>query len=172
MSFRFKRDITTTLAPALNQVDVGELVLNVQTGTLYTKKRDENGVESIVKFISVPLSSSGSDSCSNAIPVITFGDVTNFCCNGSVLVVTVNNLLVNSAYTYEIENLSAGSNVVFAQATGSISPNNTSTRQVPISVNVSTSQPNAILKFSVYNSSAQLQAESIVALCCKNCSAT
>jgi hypothetical protein len=172
MSFKLKRDITTTLAPAINQVEVGELVLNVQTGTLYTKKRDENGIETIVKFVSVPLSSSGSDSCTNAVPVITFGDVTNFCCNGSVLVVTINNLLVNNAYTYQVENLLANSSVVFAQSTGNIVPNNSSTRQVPVSININSNQPNALIKFSVYNSLSQLQTEAIVAICCKNCSAT
>lgn len=172
MSFKLKRDLTTTLAPALDQVDLGELVLNVQTGTLYTKKRDENGNESIVKFVSVPLSMSGDTVCSNILPVITFGDVTNFCCNGSVLIVTINNLLVNNNYTYQVEDLTANSTVQFAQATGSIVPTNTSTRQVPISVNISQTQPNALVKFSVFNSSSELQTEAIVAICCKNCSAT
>lgn len=170
MSFQLKRDETTTLAPALDQVDIGELVLNVKTGTLYTKKRDENGVESIVKFVSVPLSSSGNDNCDMS-PVITFGDVTNFCCNGSVLIVTVNNLLVNTAYTYQVEDLLDNSTVVFAQPTGSIVPNNASTRQVPVSINITSTQPNAIIKFSVYEQST-LKAEAIVSVCCKNCSAT
>lgn len=170
MSFQLKRDETTTLAPALNQVDIGELVLNVRTGTLYTKKRDENGVESIVKFISVPLSSSGNTNCEMS-PIITFGDVTNFCCNGSVLVVTINNLLVNTAYTYKVEDLLDNSTVVFSQPAGNIVPNNSSTRQVPVSINITDTQPNAIIKFSVYSQS-ELKAESIVSICCKNCSAT
>lgn len=170
MSFKLKRDTTTTLAPAIDQVEIGELVLNVQTGTLYTKKVDSNGNESLVKFVSVPLSSSGNNDCSMS-PVITFGDVTNFCCNGSVLVVTINNLLVNTAYTYSVEDLLDNSTVVFAQPVGNIVPNSISTRQVPISININSTQPNAIIKFSVYNQS-ELKAEAIVSICCKNCSAT
>lgn len=170
MSFQLKRDITTTLAPALDQVEIGELVLNVQTGTLYTKKRDANGNESIVKFVSVPLSSSGDTDCAIS-PVITFADTTNFCCNGSVLIVTVNNLAVGTAYTYVVEDLVNNSTVVFAQPTGNIVPNNTSTRQVPVSININNTQPNAIIKFSVYHQT-ELKAEAIASICCKNCSVT
>lgn len=172
MSFKLKRDETTTLAPAINQVNVGELVLNVQTGTLYTKKRDSSGVESIVKFVSVPLSATGSEYCNTSLPSISFGDVNNFCCNGSVLIVTVNNLLVDSTYTYSIEDLLGNSTTQFAQTTGDILPVNTSSRQIPLSINISSQQQNALIKFSVFNSASQLQAEAIVAICCKNCAAT
>lgn len=170
MTFQLKRDTTTTLAPALNQVDIGELVLNVQTGTLYTKKRDANGNESIVKFVSVPLSSSGNTDCLLS-PSISFADVTNFCCNGSVLIVTINNLAVNTAYTYGVQDLLNNSTTSFAQQAGPITPNNISTRQVPVAINISTAQPNAIIKFSVYHQS-ELKAEAIASICCKNCSAT
>jgi hypothetical protein len=172
MSFKFKRDISTTLAPALDQVDVGELVLNVQTGTLYTKKRDSEGNESIVKFISVPLSSSGDGSCSNMLPVISFADVTNFCCNGSVLVATINNLMANSIYKYSVQDLTSNSTVIFSQSSGDITPLGRSTRQVPISININTNQPNALIKFSVLDNNNNLQSEAIVAICCKNCAAT
>lgn len=170
MSFKIKRDETTTLAPALNQVNIGELVLNVQTGTLYTKKRDENGNETIVKFISSPLSSSGSSEC-NLIPTISFGDVANFCCNGSVLAVTINNLIVGAEYTYRVEDLVQNSVVIFSQTNGNIIPNNSSSRHVPVSINISAAQPNAIIKFSVYSTPEELQSEAIINICCQNCSA-
>lgn len=171
MSFKIKRDTTTTLAPAVDQVEVGELVLNVKTGTLYTKKIDNNGNASIVKFVSMPVTSSGSAS-TNFVPVITFGDVTNFCCNGSVLMVTVNNLIMNSSYSYSVSDLITNSTVKFSPSRGNIVPVNTSSRQVPISININASQPNALIKFSVFDSVSQLQAEAIVAICCKNCGAT
>jgi hypothetical protein len=76
--FKLKRDISTSNPPNNDQVEVGELVFNAQTGKLYSKL--QNG--SIIEFIGKPV-------CFKKNPTIQFSDVTNFCCSNDILYVTV-----------------------------------------------------------------------------------
>ena len=76
--FKLKRDISTSNPPNNDQVEVGELVFNAQTGKLYSKLY--NG--SIIEFIGIPI-------CFNKNPTIQFSDTTNFCCLNDILYVTV-----------------------------------------------------------------------------------
>lgn len=82
--FKLKRDISTLNPPNNDQVEVGELVFNAQTGKLYSKL--QNG--SIIEFIGKPV-------CFKKNPTIQFSDVTNFCCSNDILYVTVLDLDTN-----------------------------------------------------------------------------
>lgn len=98
-----KRDETSQAAPAPEQLEIGELVLNSVTGRLYTKLKSGDVVEYI-----------GQKVCFTALPVVKFyyenvdvGDlIDNFCCAGGMLIVTVEKLRIEpAAYTFSLVEL-------------------------------------------------------------------
>lgn len=157
MSFQIKRDITTTNFPAPDQVDVGELVINANTGTMYTKL--VNG--SIVKFLSVPVSTS-------LVPSIVFSDYATFCCNGDTLTATVTNLIENDLYTYEFSNLNNNSVSFSGSTTGNLLPTSSASRSASMLFSISGSQPITLIKFAVKKNNVVI-AENIASICCQNC---
>lgn len=165
MSYFFKRDITTNNAPADNQISVGELVFNAKTGILYGKRTDGK----VVKFMSAAIDdTSPGTSLLTFTPIIKFSDVTNFCCNGDTITVTVNNLLANNQYSYAIVDTIANSSTYISSVAGSLSPIDSSRREVSLNIGVSSLQNNALLKFSVIKNGVVL-AENILPICCSNC---
>ena len=165
MSYFFKRDISTNNAPADNQVGVGELVINANTGIMYSKRTDGR----IIRFLSIPIddNSPGNDLL-RFVPVIRFSDVAGFCCNGDTVTVTIDNLLVNNTYTYLVSDMVANSTVYFSTLNGPMSPIDSSRRQVSINVSINSIQNNALMKFSVLKDGVVLS-ENILAICCTNC---
>jgi hypothetical protein len=98
--FFLKRDITTTNPPHPDQLEVGELLLNALTGRLYTKLYGSNQV---VEFVSRAI-------CYDRTPSISFSSVSQFCCNGDLLTVTVRDLQDEPVnYSFEIQDLSNNS---------------------------------------------------------------
>jgi hypothetical protein len=166
MSFFFKRDITTNNAPLDDQVEVGELVLNAKTGIMYSKRTDGK----IIKFMSVSIDdTSPASDMQKFVPIIKFSDVSGFCCNGDSIIVTVDNLLVGTAYTYLVTDMVAGSTTYFSVTSGIMSPISSSRREVSINISVSSIQNNALLKFSVLKDGIVLS-ENILPICCTTCS--
>jgi hypothetical protein len=157
MSFYIKRDITTSNFPAPDQVEVGELVINSNTGIMYTKL--VNG--SVVKFLSVPVSES-------LVPSVVFADHSTFCCNGDTLTATVSNLLENDVYTYEFTNLNDNSVVFSGDTSGNLLPLSSATRSASVLFSVNGSQPITLIKFAVKKNNVVI-AENIASICCQNC---
>jgi len=165
MSYFLQRDITTNNAPADNQIGIGELKINAKTGILYTKRADGK----IVRFLSIPIddNSPGNDLL-RFVPVIRFSDTTDFCCNGDTITITVDNLLVGNQYTYQITDMIVNSTTYFSVLNGSMTPIDSSRRQISVNISVSSVQYNALIKFSVLKDGVILS-ENIKSLCCANC---
>ena len=160
MSYFFKRDISTNNAPADDQIGVGELMVNAKTGILYSKRTDGK----IVRFLSIPIDdTSPGNNLLTFVPVIKFSDVTGLCCNGDTITVTVNNLLVDNQYTYVVSDTIVNSTTYISSTTGTLSPLNSSRREVSLNLGISSIQNNALLKYGVVLS------ENILPICCANC---
>jgi hypothetical protein len=166
MSYFLTRDISTTNAPLDTQVGVGELVINANTGIMYSKRTDGK----IIRFLSIPIddTSPGNDLL-RFVPVIRFSDVAGFCCNGDTVTVTVDNLLVGNAYTYYVVDVVANTTTFISSTAGNLSPTTSSRREVSLNIGVTTIQNNALIKFGVLKDGVIL-AENVLAICCSNCS--
>lgn len=160
MSFKIKRDITTTNGPAPSQLEVGEFAVNGITGVLYFKLVDGT----IVKYSPVPVSAT-------LVPSIAFGSVTEFCCNGDTLTANVTNLSEDDTYTYELTNLNNNNVVFMSSETGSLLPLGSSSRSASILFSISGSQSVTLMKFSVKKNNVTI-VENIVSICCQNCSSS
>lgn len=172
--FFLKRDITSTNAPHPDQLEVGELLLNAITGKLYTKLYGSNQV---VEFASQTI-------CYQKTPVISFGDVSKFCCLGDLLTVTVKDLKNSPVnYVFEIEDLSNNSvsslisdpiyssYTIFADTTSvNETPASIVLRQaiVPISLSINGTKPITILKFKVLTDNTPV-AERTISISCRTC---
>jgi hypothetical protein len=162
MSLKLKRDETSTNPPAPNQLEVGELVMNSKTGKLYTKL--SNGI--VFEF-------AGRQVCYAPVPIITFDDVTNFCCNGDSLSIKIKGLQAsNTSYVFNIDELTNNSSVFSIADVGY--DNYTENGQtfgeatVVVSVEINGSDPITIFKFSVELDNSYLT-EKTISICCKNC---
>jgi hypothetical protein len=174
---KLKRDITSTAAPANNQIEVGELVINSQTGILYSKRTDGT----IIKFLGAPVCAV-EDNLMSPVPVpeISFSDVTNFCCGGDSLVIYVSNLLVNHRYSCSISDLIEGSTAVATPSSSLLLPVNKSDRSVIFNININRAvQPIALFKIRITElvtvnniDVSMLRSEKIVKVCCVNCAST
>lgn len=172
MSFKIKRDETTYNQPTLEQIDYGELLLNVNTGILYTKRKNSDNSSTIVQYMP---SVAPQSALTAYLPTIKFGDIGQFCCNGSILTVTINNLIADQVYYFSISDL-MNNNTSFSINSGELLPKADSKREIPINISVSPNNPNALLKFSVYQTSIDpnnLKSENMIAICCdSNCSSS
>lgn len=169
MKLKLRRDEETNSAPASDQLEVGELVINSVTGKLYTKLVNGN----VVEFDSRQV-------CFAAIPNISFDDITNFCCYGDTLNVRVRELEPEPKdYSFEILELTSNQSTItlpqvinYTTYTGIVSGGTqpTELRQtvIPINVAISGNAPISILKFSVLSDN-ELIAERTISLSCKNC---
>ena len=90
-------------------------------------------------------------------------------CNGDSIIVTVDNLLANTAYTYTVADMVAGSTTYFSVTSGIMSPITSSRREVSINIGISSLQNNALIKFSVLKDGVVLS-ENILPICCSVCS--
>jgi hypothetical protein len=170
---KIKRDITSTSAPSPEQLEVGELAVNATTGILYSKLVDGT----VIKFLGSPVCEDSDEPvCYIPSPKISVAGVSDFCCNGGTLTIAVNNLLVSKGYSYSLIDLKSGSTVFINAPQGDLLPNNISQRSVTISMNISSLEPKAVFKFSVFEkvtvnsvTTPYLRAEKIIPICCQNC---
>lgn len=153
MSLLLKRDEEGIKAPAPEQLEVGELVVNSITGKLYTKLKNGD----VVEFI-------GQKVCFNAIPEVIFsyenvntGDlISKFCCAGGMIVVTVNKLRLEPAnYSFtvvELTNNTTANNIVVNEPEyNTYTVSGTTYRQavIPVSLSVNPSSYKNISLFKL-----------------------
>lgn len=171
---KMKRDLTSSSAPAPEQLEVGEIAINAKTGILYSKRTDGR----IIKWLGVPVCESETDYTSPVpVPDITFSDVSTFCCGGDSLTVYVSNLLVDHRYTCSVVDLMENSASTITPPLLSLLPVNKSDRSVIFNININqTLQKNALLKASVYEivkingqDVSMIRSEKIINVCCNNC---
>lgn len=171
--FKIKRDIISANAPHPDQLEIGELAINAVTGKLYTKL--VNG--KIIEFTGQPI-------CYDKTPSISFSDVTQFCCFGDLLTVTVKDLkntpavydfelqdLSNNSVTYSISSPIYNSYLVYPDTTSiDISQTPITLREaiVPISISIGGTKDISVLKFkTIFNN--DVVAERIISIACRNC---
>lgn len=174
--FKIKRDVSSTNAPHPDQLEVGELALNAVTGKIYTKSISGK----ILEFV-------GKQICFDKLPIITFDDVSSFCCFGDLLNIKIVDLKPEpQEYIFELEDLtnnSVNSTINSPIYTNySIYPEPTGTgldeelgppvtmRQAIVPINLSISGPKSItmLKFKVVTENQDI-AERTVTISCKTC---
>jgi len=171
--FKIKRDISTINAPHPDQLEIGELALNAITGKLYTKLVSGKIVEYNGQLI-----------CAEKTPIISFSDVSSFCCYGDLLTVTVRELKDAPAdYQFEIEDLSNNSvnysisapiysNYVVYPETATIEstpiPINLREAIVPISLSIEGTKSISVLKFKVLLDNNVIT-ERTISISCRTC---
>lgn len=171
--FKIKRDIVSSNAPHPDQLEIGELAINAVTGKLYTKLA--NG--KIIEFIGQPI-------CYDKTPSISFSDVTQFCCFGDLLTVTVKDLknapavydfeledLSNNSLTYSISNPIYNSYIIYPDTTSvDVNPVSITLREaiVPISISIAGTKDISVLKFKTILDN-NVVAERIISIACRNC---
>lgn len=172
---KIKRDITSTNPPSTGEIDVGELAFNALTGKLYTKLH--NGI--VIEFVGRPI-------CFSKTPIIIFPDVTNFCCLGDILNVTVKDIYpdkyTNNQYLFFLDDITnsgklaeitpndpIASDYEVLPDTSIIDPTESvipvSMKQLIIPFNIKTEKPITILKFRLQLDSNVI-AESKVTITC------
>lgn len=161
-----KHDISTTNAPSPSQISVGEIIINSNTGKMYTKLTSG----SVVEFI-------GQQVCFAKLPSISFDSVSNFCCAGDILKVKVTDLLQQSSYNFELEDISG--NNVDAYINTPIYSEYSSTQSdgsevqykeaiIPCSVTILGDKNISILKFKVIQDNKELTSR-IITISCQKC---
>jgi hypothetical protein len=161
--------------PAPNQIQVGELVINSRTGKLYTRLAlDATGTPGpVVEFV-------GQQVCYDKVPTITYGDVSNFCCQrADILWVTVMDLIANNDYSFEIADISSNNVTLSIEEIKDESytiagPVNSTVSlkkaTIPITVTISGSKNLTILKFTILLNNKELTSRTIP-ISCNNCGA-
>jgi hypothetical protein len=169
---KLKRDISSTSAPAPDQIEIGELLINAKTGILYSKRVDGT----VVKWVSSQLCDTSNGNLMSAVPVISVSDTSAICCNGSAITVVVNNLIYENRYRLTITDLNPTAGVIVGDYNTELLPITSSQRSILINIDIPNENKNAILKFSVSQivsiNSADvdiLKSESIISTTCQNC---
>lgn len=171
---KLKRDISSNSAPAPEQIEVGELLINSNTGILYSKKVDGT----VIKWTPNELCNTSYGNIMSAVPVISFEDTGLLCCNGGAITVIVNNLVYNNRYRLTITDLNPSLNVVISSSSMELMPLNNSNRSVTINLGIPSESEGeaAILKISIFEivtvqsvDTDVLLSESILSTTCKNC---
>lgn len=174
---KLKRDITSTNPPSSGEVDTGELVFNALTGKLYTKLH--NGI--VIEFVGRPI-------CFTKTPIIIFPDVTNFCCLGDILNVTVKDLYpdkyIDNKYLFFLDDITNSgklseiiqndpivSDYEVLPDTSIIDPTESvipvPMKQAIIPFNIKTEKPITILKFRLQLDSSVVAESKITITCSK-----
>jgi hypothetical protein len=169
---KLKRDISSSSPPASNQIEVGELVMNSNTGIIYSKRVDGT----VIKWVPSQLCDITYGNSMSALPVISFKDINVLCCNGGAITITVDNLIYNNRYRLTITDLNTAANVVASSYSMELLPINSSQRSVALNFNIPSETVTAILKISISQivtvsnvESDVLLSESILNTTCKNC---
>ena len=154
------------------QVDVGELVMNSITGKLFTKLTDGTLVEFVPQTV-----------CFGPTPTITFPNVTDFCCFGDVINITVKDLLPSpKTYTFSFDELTGNGSVgtispasfvnYSVSGTNGVPSGQTATLReatVPVNLTINDADNINIFKFTVSSDNYTLT-EKTIAIPCNVCS--
>lgn len=174
---KLKRDITSTNPPSSGEIDVGELAFNALTGKLYTKL--QNGI--VIEFVGRPI-------CFSKTPIIIFPDITNFCCFGDILNITIKDIdpdkYANDQYSFLLEDITNSgkgaeinrndpivSDYEVLPDTSIIDPTQLvipiPMKQLIIPYNIKTEKPSTTLKFRVQLDSTVLTSATVTIKCTK-----
>jgi len=169
---KLKRDISSSSSPASDQVEVGELVINANTGILYTKKVDGT----IVKWVPNQLCDTTYGNGMSALPIISFENIASVCCNGGAVTIIVNNLIYDDRYRLTITDLNPSANVIVSSYSSELLPANSSQRSITLNLNIPSDTSIVILKISISKivtidtiDTDILLSESILNTTCNNC---
>tara|TARA_B100001769_G_C22095014_1_gene590722 strand:+ start:16 stop:594 length:579 start_codon:yes stop_codon:yes gene_type:complete len=179
MPIRHRRDVTTVKAPAKDEIQVGEIVLNSKTGKMYIVQAsyDENKKavvkQSVIEF-------AGKVVCGNedAIPDVEFSDVSEFCCYGDTVLVEMSGLDRVTNYKYNMVELTANNAVTDIEASkdkmyivGENTPNEQQLKSVTIPININVNKEASAI--SVFKFSAEVDnevlTEKVLSIKCKDC---
>lgn len=174
---KLKRDITSTNPPSSGEIDVGELAFNALTGKLYTKL--QNGI--VIEFVGRPI-------CFSRTPIIIFPDVTNFCCVGDILNITIKDIdpdkYANDQYSFFLDDVTSSgipadiiknspivSDYEVLPDTSIIDPSQlvipVPMKQLIIPFNIKTNKSSTTLKFRVQLDSSVLSSSTVTISCAK-----
>ena len=109
MKLLFKRDESSDGSPSIDQVSIGELVMNSVTGKLYTKLIDG----SIVEFVGQPVCFDPTPSVTTYYENVAINNdvVENYCCLGAILEFEVSQLKPEPyRYNFEFVELTTNTN--------------------------------------------------------------
>lgn len=181
MPIRHRREIHTTNPPAIDDFDVGEIVINTVTGKIYIiSAHFDEETQRVVKDNVIEFSGNVVCQTDNLVPDIAFGDVSSFCCFGDTLSVDVSGLKrAPTAYSFEVEELTDNKSIIdiesanYKNYTGSLDTNGDPlllrSAIVPININVSKEDSSvSIFKFKVLSEN-NLITEKVLSIRCKDC---
>ena len=178
MKLKLKRDEESTSHPHVDQLEVGELVMNSVTGKLYSRLVDGTLVEWVSQNV-----------CFDVAPIITFShgvnsnvnSTSNFCCAGDLLVATITGLRPenNVEYIYEFVELTENTslnNIQVASPQYSLyeetNPDNQEEKisyrkaVVPINLSITNTSNISIFKFTVLSSENKKLVEKLITIKC------
>lgn len=178
MPIRHRRDVKTLNSPSIDEISIGEIVINAKTGKLYivsaTYNEDNDTVEkqSVIEF-------TGKVLCQDEnIPQIEFSDVSTFCCFGDTLSVEVSGLDRVTNYDFSMIELTANSAAIDVEAprySNYIINQDTTTptllRSATIPVNINVNKENSavsVFKFGVEINNTTLT-EKVLSIRCRDC---
>ncbi len=179
MPIRHRRDVTTVKAPAKDEIQVGEIVLNSKTGKMYIVQAsyDENK-RTIVKQAVIEFT--GKVVCGNedAIPDIGFSDVSEFCCYGDTVLVEISGLDRVTDYKYNMVELTANNADIDLEASkdkmyilAENTPNEEALKSVTVPININVNKEASavsVFKFSMEVDN-QVLTEKVLSIKCKDC---
>jgi hypothetical protein len=178
MPIRHRRDVKTINSPSIDEISIGEIVINAKTGKLYivsaVYNEDKDTVEkqSVIEF-------TGKVLCQEEnIPEIEFSDVSNFCCFGDTLSVEVSGLDRVTDYDFAMVELTANSAEIdleiprysnYMLNPESNNPTLLRSATIPVNINVNKeSSAVSVFKFGIEIDNTTLT-EKVLSIRCKDC---
>ena len=179
MPIRHRRDVTTVKAPAKDEIQVGEIVLNAKTGKMYIVQASYDETKKAVVKQSV-IEFTGKVVCGNedAVPDIGFSDVSEFCCYGDTLLVEVSGLDRVTNYEHNMVELTANNAEITIENSkdklyiiGENTPNEEQLKSITIPININVNKETSavsVFKFSTEVDNAILT-EKVISIKCNDC---
>lgn len=180
MPIKHRREVMTTNPPAIDDFDVGEIVINTVTGKLYIiSAHFDEDTKRVIKDNVIEFS--GNVLCQTYnVPEIIFDDVSDFCCFGDTLSVEVSGLnRAPTNYSFELEELTDNNSTIevelpsYINYSGSLDANNEPlllrSAIVPVNINVNKeSSAVSIFKFKILSEN-DIITEKVLTIRCKEC---
>lgn len=181
MPIRHRREVNTTNPPSVDDFDVGEIVINTVTGKLYiVSAHFDEATQRVIKDNVIEFTGNVICQTDTAVPDIGFSDISDFCCFGDTLSVSVSGLKRSPTnYSFEAEELTDNKASIdiesanYRNYTGAVDENGESlllrSAIVPVNINV-TKEDSAvsIFKFKVLSEN-NLITEKVLSIRCKDC---
>lgn len=175
MPIRHRRDTKTIKAPAIDQVQVGEIVINAKTGKMYIVSAAYNEETGVVEKQSV-IEFAGKVVCQNSVvPDIEFSDITDFCCFGDTLSVSVSGLDRITDYNFVMQELTANGSTItvenphYNNYVASATLESLRDAIIPVNINVNKDvSAVSVFKFGIEVEN-DILTEKVISIRCKDC---